>query len=228
LGVGWLSRVAFGGGGGPAAAYTAKAIPDARALAPPAPPTPPPTAPARAGGGLLWKRELAPAGSLETFTSIAVDPLDARRVVLCGDAGALLVLRLKGLEAGGGNGGGASGAGGAASSTGGAASSAGGGGGGGARDEVQQTQYRVNVQPAAGGAERERGGGGGGERAPALRLQARFAATRDLLVVLLPRELLVFDLELGQPAASSALPPARPPFSGLLGACGEGVSQVGT
>jgi hypothetical protein len=45
--------------------------------------------------------------------------------------------------------------------------------------------------------------------------------------VLLPRELLVFDLELGQPAASSALGGGRQPFSHLLGVYGEGVSQVG-
>ena len=81
-----------------------------------------------AGGGVLWKRELAAPASPETFTSIAVDPLDRRRVVLCGDAGALVVLRLRGV--GGGDGGG--------------------GGGGGGGGEVEQQQYRVNVaQPAS-------------------------------------------------------------------------------
>ncbi len=60
-----------------------------------------------------------------------------------------------------------------------------------------------------------------------LTLQARFCATRDLLVVLLPKELLIFDLELGQPAASSSLGAGRVPFSSLLGVYGEGVSQVG-
>lgn len=59
-----------------------------------------------------------------------------------------------------------------------------------------------------------------------LSLQARFCASRDLLVVLLPRELLVFDLDLGQPVSANALPPGRPLFGGLLGVFGEGVSQV--
>ena len=61
-----------------------------RPLAPPA------TAP---GGGLLWKRELAVPTSPETFASISVDPLNRRRIVLCGDAGALTVLDLDGIGA---------------------------------------------------------------------------------------------------------------------------------
>ena len=63
-------------------------------------------------------------------------------------------------------------------------------------------------------------------RQAALTLQARFCASRDLLVVLLRREILIFDLELGHPAASSPLPAGRPAFAGLLGVFGEGVTQV--
>jgi hypothetical protein len=63
------------------------------------------------------------------------------------------------------------------------------------------------------------GGGGGGT------LQALFAVTRGLLVLLLPRELLLFDLELGAPAASTALAASLPAFSSLLGVFGSGVCQ---
>jgi hypothetical protein len=45
--------------------------------------------------------------------------------------------------------------------------------------------------------------------------------------VLLARELVVFDLELGQPACSKPLGGGRQPFSHLLGVFGEGVSQGG-
>lgn len=74
-----------------------------------------PSAGGGGGGGLLWKRELAAPTSPETFTSIAVDPLDRRRAVLCGDAGALVVMRLRGV------------------------------GDGGSGGDVEQRQYRVNV-----------------------------------------------------------------------------------
>ncbi|GBF90134.1 hypothetical protein Rsub_03267 [Raphidocelis subcapitata] len=160
------------------------------------------------GGSLLWKRELAAPTSPETFTSIACDPLNRRRVALCGDAGALVVLRLDRVgDARGGDGGGGGGGGGE-----GAAAA-------GAFDEVYQKQYRVNTAAAGGGpADKD-------ARQPALTLQARFCASRDLLVVLLRRELLVFDLDLGHPAASSPLPAGRPAFAGLLGVFGEGVSQ---
>lgn len=66
---------------------------------------------------------------------------------------------------------------------------------------------------------------GGDAKAPPSTLQASFAVTRDLLFVMLSRELLVFDLELGHPAASIPLPPKRPAFSHFLGVFGEGVSQ---
>lgn len=50
---------------------------------------------------------------------------------------------------------------------------------------------------------------------------ARFAPTRELLFVLLARELVVFDLELGVPAASRALPSGKAPFAALLGVYGR-------
>ncbi len=43
-------------------------------------------------------------------------------------------------------------------------------------------------------------------------LQAAFSATRDLLFVLLARELVVFDLELGQPACNKTLAQGKQPF----------------
>jgi hypothetical protein len=44
----------------------------------------------------VWRRELS--GS-ETFVSLAVDPLDCRRLCLCGSQGALAVLRLRDTDA---------------------------------------------------------------------------------------------------------------------------------
>lgn len=44
-------------------------------------------------------------------------------------------------------------------------------------------------------------------------------------MLLLPRELVVFALELGQPAASSPLPPGLPVLSHLLGVYGKGFCQ---
>jgi hypothetical protein len=55
--------------------------------------------------------------------------------------------------------------------------------------------------------------------------QAVFASTRELLFVLLPRELLLFDLELGQPACQRALGSRHPNFSALLGVFGQGHSH---
>lgn len=52
--------------------------------------------------------------------------------------------------------------------------------------------------------------------------QARFSATRDLLFVLMARELLVFDLELGVPASSRSLPQSKAAFAALLGVYGRG------
>jgi hypothetical protein len=58
-------------------------------------------------------------------------------------------------------------------------------------------------------------------------LHALFPVAPGLLVLLLPRELLLFDLDLGQPAASSPLPSSKPAFSHLLGVFGSGVCQGG-
>lgn len=44
-----------------------------------------------AGNVLLWKRELS---TTETFSTLNVDPLDRRRLCLCGNQGALVVLQL--------------------------------------------------------------------------------------------------------------------------------------
>lgn len=44
-------------------------------------------------------------------------------------------------------------------------------------------------------------------------------------MLLLPRELLLFDLELGSPASSSPLPSNMAAFSHLLGVFGAGVCQ---
>ena len=58
-------------------------------------------------------------------------------------------------------------------------------------------------------------------------LQATFALSHDLLFVLMPRELLVFDLEIGAPISTTPLPKAlsRTPFTQLLGVYGEGSCQ---
>jgi hypothetical protein len=50
---------------------------------------------------------------------------------------------------------------------------------------------------------------------------------RGLLVLLLPREVLLFDLAMGAPAASTALPANLAPFNSLLGVYGSGVCQGG-
>ena len=73
---------------------------------------------------------------------------------------------------------------------------------------------------------RDRDASGSGANAPPI-FQAAFTASRDLLFVLLARELLIFDLELGVPAATRNLPSSRPAFSGLLGVYGRGVSLGG-
>jgi hypothetical protein len=59
------------------------------------------------------------------------------------------------------------------------------------------------------------------------RLQALFTVSRGLLVLLLPRELLLFDTALGAPAASTVLPANMSAFSSLLGVYGSGVCQGG-
>jgi hypothetical protein len=45
-----------------------------------------------AAGSLLWRRELG--NGSELFSDLAVDPLDCRRLCLCGSQGALAVVQL--------------------------------------------------------------------------------------------------------------------------------------
>ncbi|GLI63491.1 hypothetical protein VaNZ11_006473, partial [Volvox africanus] len=51
-----------------------------------------------------------------------------------------------------------------------------------------------------------------------------FCATRGLLFLLFPREIVVYDTELSTPVASRPLPPGCAPFSAILGGYGSGVS----
>eukprot|EP00775_Hariotina_reticulata_P009224 gene9224-9389_t len=88
-------------------------------------------------------------------------------------------------------------------------------------DRAELKQYRVNTQSS------DSSRLSGATPSSSSSLQAQFAVSRGLLLVLLPRELLLFDLDLGAPAASSPLPPGRSPFSHLLGAFGSGVCQGG-
>jgi hypothetical protein len=123
--------------------------------------------PAAAGGGGPDAAAPPAPGGGESLTGACADPVDRRRLALCGSLGALVVLDLDDPSTG----------------------------------RVRVRRYRV---------------GGGAPAAAAsssscFSLQARFAPARDLLYVLLPRELLVFDLELGVPVASTALPAAPPP-----------------
>jgi hypothetical protein len=96
---------------------------------------------------------------------------------------------------------------------------------------AQQQQQAQTQQRAGGGRWGGLGGGGSGNGngvslplhpnappVPRPALQARFSASSDLLYVLLPRELLVFDLEMGAPVASTALPAARPALRPSAGA----------
>jgi hypothetical protein len=43
-----------------------------------------------AAGGILWRKDF---GGGEAFTGLVVDPLDRRRLVLCGARGSFIVLR---------------------------------------------------------------------------------------------------------------------------------------
>ncbi len=56
--------------------------------------------------------------------------------------------------------------------------------------------------------------GAGGDGGATLRCS--FAPTRDVLFVVLPRELLVFDLELGRPVVAASLPKASAGSAGIL------------
>ncbi|KAK9845287.1 hypothetical protein WJX81_002462 [Elliptochloris bilobata] len=73
------------------------------------------------------------------------------------------------------------------------------------RGRVEVTQYSVDVSASK----------------PGDAFRAAFSCTRDLLFVLMPREVIVFDLEFGQPAASTPLPKSRPAFRDVLGCFGH-------
>ncbi|KAI3424707.1 hypothetical protein D9Q98_008096 [Chlorella vulgaris] len=77
-----------------------------------------------------------------------------------------------------------------------------------AADRIKQQQYQVDL---GGGT----GGGTGGT------LRCAFSRTQDLLFLLLQREIIVFDLEYGQPAASTQLAGSRAPLEDLLGCFGH-------
>lgn len=58
-------------------------------------------------------------------------------------------------------------------------------------------------------------------------LQCSFPGVRELLLLLLHRELIVFDVEYGQPAASTPLPGSMPAFDTIIGSYGHAVASVG-
>lgn len=88
-----------------------------------------------AGNTCLWRKDF---GAEAALASVRVDPADGRRLVLCGQRGSLIVLKLNNM----------------------------------ARDRVEQQQYRVDMSASK----------------PGDTLRASFSTTRDLLYVLLPRE----------------------------------------
>ncbi len=87
------------------------------------------------GNAALWRKDF---GAEAALASVRVDPGDARRLVLCGQRGSLIVLKLGNM----------------------------------ARDRVEQQQYKVDMSASK----------------PGDTLRAAFSTTRDLLYVLLPRE----------------------------------------
>lgn len=58
-------------------------------------------------------------------------------------------------------------------------------------------------------------------------MQCVFPATRDILLVMLSKEILIFDIEFGQRVASITCPPNRKPFRQILGIHGAGYSAGG-
>eukprot|EP00884_Botryococcus_braunii_P018245 jgi/Botrbrau1/5103/Bobra.0128s0014.1 len=74
------------------------------------------------------------------------------------------------------------------------------------RDRVEAAAYRVDFSA----------------QKPSDVMRAAFSTSQDLLYVLLPREIIVFDLEFGQPAASTTLGASRSPFKSILGSYGHG------
>lgn len=57
-------------------------------------------------------------------------------------------------------------------------------------------------------------------------LKCALPGTRDILLLLLQRELIAFDLEYGQPVASASLPSGLPAFDAVLGSFGHSVAGV--
>ncbi|GFR52352.1 hypothetical protein Agub_g14896, partial [Astrephomene gubernaculifera] len=98
-----------------------------------------------------------------------------------------------------------------------------------ASDRVEIKQYRIGTAAAVATTNSNSNGGATAAAAATAGglVGLRFCATRDLLFLMMPREIVVFDTELGAPAASRPLPPGRPPFSCLLGVYGRGVSAGG-
>ncbi|KAG2490001.1 hypothetical protein HYH03_011468 [Edaphochlamys debaryana] len=92
-----------------------------------------------------------------------------------------------------------------------------------AADRIDVKQYRVAVGPPSSSG----GAAGGTSSTSGSVFAAAFAASRDLLFLLLPREIIVYDTELGSPASNRQLPPGRPPFSHLVGVYGSGVTAGG-
>ncbi|KAL4425017.1 hypothetical protein ABPG77_001795 [Micractinium sp. CCAP 211/92] len=119
-------------------------------------------------GSAIWKKDFGSGPGAEAFTSLQVDPLDRRRLVLCGSKGSFIVLCLISPAA----------------------------------NRVRYQQYQVDI-------------GAGGT------LRCAFSGTQDLLFLLLQREIIVFDLEYGQPAASTPVPASRAPLEDLLGCYGH-------
>ncbi|KAL4422261.1 hypothetical protein ABPG75_008458 [Micractinium tetrahymenae] len=119
-------------------------------------------------GSAVWKKDFGSGPGAEPFTSLQVDPLDRRRLVLCGSKGSFIVLCLMNP----------------------------------ASDRVRQQQYQVDI-------------GTGGT------LCCAFSGTQDMLFLLLQREIIMFDLKYGQPAASTPVPASRAPLEDLLGCYGH-------
>jgi hypothetical protein len=57
-------------------------------------------------------------------------------------------------------------------------------------------------------------------------LKCALPGTRDILLLLLQRELIAFDLEYGQPVASTSLPSGLPAFDSVLGSFGHSIAGV--
>ncbi|GAX81979.1 hypothetical protein CEUSTIGMA_g9407.t1 [Chlamydomonas eustigma] len=65
--------------------------------------------------------------------------------------------------------------------------------------------------------------------ASAASMSAKFLPYKDMLLLLLPRQIVIFDLELGIPAAVQTLSggPRQPPFSSIMSVLGTGVCNGG-